>query len=151
MVMTSRDDAQFIHDEWHRRTRAGDVDALLDLYLPDAVLESPLVPRILDHPSGVLVGREQLRTFFARGTRGRPDESVRFYRSGRYLFDGDRLFWEYPRQTPGGDQVDIAEVLDLAGRRIRRHRIYWGWFGIPLLQRAGETAANADAAHRFSR
>ena len=33
-------DAQFVHDEWDRRTRAHDIDGLLDLYLADAILES---------------------------------------------------------------------------------------------------------------
>jgi hypothetical protein len=45
-------DAQFVHDEWDRRTRAHDLAGLLDLYLPEATLESPLVPRIMDRPSG---------------------------------------------------------------------------------------------------
>lgn len=132
---TTRADAQFVHDEWDRRTRAHDIDGLLELYLPDAVLESPLVPRIMDTTSGVLAGHRQLREFFERGTRGRPNELVRFHRSGQFLFADGRLFWEYPRQTPDGDQVDIAEVMDLHGQRIAHHRIYWGWFGTPLLQR----------------
>lgn len=133
-MIATRADAQFIHDEWDRRTRAHDIDGLVGLYLPDAVFESPLVPRIMDMASGVLTGHDQLREFFERGTRGRPDELVRFYRSGEFLFGAGRLMWEYPRQTPEGDQVDIAEVLDLAGPRIRHHRIYWGWYGTPLLR-----------------
>lgn len=132
---TSYSDAQFVHQEWHRRTIAHDIDALVDLYLPDGVLESPLVPRIMDRPSGVLVGHAELREFFERGTRGRPEELVRFHRTGDFLFNNGRLVWEYPRATPAGDQVDICEVMDLAGPRIRHHRIYWGWFGIPLLHR----------------
>lgn len=134
----SREDAQYVHDEWHRRTVARDIDGLLDLYLPDATLESPLVPRIMDTPSGVLAGHEHLREFFEHGTRGRPNELVKFYRSGDFLFDGHRLMWEYPRDAGPADlgqQVDIAEVMDLHGPKIRHHRIYWGWFGSPLLQR----------------
>lgn len=130
----TRDDAQFIHDTWHERTLAHDIDGLLELYLPDATLESPLVPRTMDVPSGVLTGHGQLREFFERGTRGRPNDLVRFQRSGRFLFDGCRLVWEYPRGTDSDDQVDIAEVMDLVGPRIQHHRIYWGWFGIPLLR-----------------
>lgn len=133
--VTTRDDAQFVHDEWDRRTRAHDIEALVDLYLPDAILESPLVPRIMDRPSGVLTGHDQLRDFFRRGTQGGPVDVVRFYRTGEFLFENGRLVWEYPRQTPDGDQVDITEVMDLAGRKIRHHRIYWGWFGTPLLSR----------------
>lgn len=126
-------DARFVHEQWHRRTVARDVDALLELYLPDAVLESPLVPRVMDTASGVLVGHDEIREFLERGTRSRPSQLVRFHRSGEFLFDGRRLMWEYPCATPEGDQVDICEVMDLAGPRIRHHRIYWGWFGASLL------------------
>ncbi len=132
----SDDDAAFIYNEWDRRTRAHDIDALLDLYLPDATLETPLIPRILDQPTGVLVGRKQIRPFFQRGTDNRPNELVRWYRTGRYLFDGQTLVWEYPRGTPTGDQVDLVEVMDLHGPQIAHHRIYWGWFGTPLLMPA---------------
>ncbi len=131
---TTRADAQYIYDEWDRRTRAHDIKGLLDLYASDAVLESPLVPRIMDTASGVLIGHEQLRQFFERGTRGRPDELVRFYRTGEFLFQDGLLVWEYPRHTPDDDQVDIIEVMKLVGPKIQHHRIYWGWFGTPLLR-----------------
>lgn len=133
MDQTTVADARFVHDEWHRRTLAHEIPALVELYLPDAVLESPLVPRIMDRRSGALQGHTELEEFFERGTRGRPDDLVRFHRTGEFLFGGDRLIWEYPRQTAAGEQVDICEVMDLSGPRIRHHRIYWGWFGIPLL------------------
>ena len=51
------------------------------------------------------------------------------------MFDGCTLIWEYPRQAPGFEQVDLVEVMELTGPRIARHRIYWGWFGAPLLER----------------
>ena len=131
----TREEAQFVHDEWDRRTRAHDIDGLVDLYLPDATLESPLVPRILDQQSGVLHGYDELRQFFVKGTAGRPNELVRWYRTGQYMFDGCTLIWEYPRQAPEFEQVDLVEVMELAGPRIARHRIYWGWFGTLLLER----------------
>ncbi len=126
-------DADFVFTEWDRRTRTGDIDGLLELYSRDAVLESPLVPRILDQPTGVLRGHDELRAFFERGTRVRPHDLVRFWRTGRYLFNGATLIWEYPRATPEGDQLDLVEVMELAGPRITHHRIYWGWSGTPLL------------------
>jgi len=130
----SADDAAFIYHEWDARTRAHDIDGLLELYTPDAILETPLIPRILDQQRGVLTGREQIRPFFQRGTDNRPNELVRWYRTGRDHFDGQTLMWEYPRAHPdGGDQVDLAEVMDLRGPQIAHHRIYWGWFGTPLL------------------
>ena len=76
-------DAPFVHDEWDRRTRAYDIDRLLDLYLADAILESLLVPRVLDQASGVLRGHDELRRFFVQGTAGRPNDLVRWYRPGQ--------------------------------------------------------------------
>ncbi len=126
-------DADFVFTEWDRRTRAGDIDGLLELYTKDARFESPLVARILDQTSGVLRGHDQLCEFFERGTHERPEELVRFWRTGRYLFNGHTLSWEYPRATPDGDQLDLVEAMDLAGPLITHHRIYLGWAGTPPL------------------
>jgi hypothetical protein len=89
----SEDDARFIFQEWDRRARTRDTPGLLELYTDDAVLESPLVPRI--------------------------------------------------RAAPEGDQVDIAEVMDLRGPQIAVHRIYWGWFGTEMLI-AGAAAQHSN-------
>jgi len=52
---------------------------------------------------------------------------VRWHRTGKWLTDGERLLvWEYPRQAPDGDQVDIVEVVEIAEGLIQCHRIYWG-------------------------
>jgi len=79
----SDDDAAFIYHQWDQRTRAHDIEGLLELYAPDAILETPLIPRILDQQRGVLTGREQIRPFFQRGTDNRPNDLVRWYRTGR--------------------------------------------------------------------
>jgi len=145
-----------IHREWHVRAKALDTEGLLALYAADAVLESPLVTAILDdRPSGILRGHDELRLFFAEGARRRPNELVRWYRTGTWLTDGVRLLvWEYPRAAPDGDQVDILEVMDIADGLIQHHRIYWGWFGSAMLARsaiakAGHTGA-APASVRAS-
>lgn len=130
---TSREHARFVFDEWDRRARAGDVPALLGLYAEDATLESPLVPRVLDTPSGVLTGKQAIGDFFTEGTRRRPNDLVRWHRSGQFLWDGQTLSWEYLRATSEGDQVNISEVMDLVDGRIAAHRIYWGWFGTQML------------------
>lgn len=103
-------DCERIHREWHERAKGLDTDGLLRLYAEDAVLESPLVPAILDDkPDGVLHGHAELRRFFEEGARRRPNDVVRWYRTGKWLTDGRRLLvWEYPRQAPDGDQVDLV-------------------------------------------
>jgi hypothetical protein len=45
-----------------------------------------------------------------------------------------RLTWEYPRETPDGEQMDIVEVMDIDDGLILRHRVYWGWFSVNLLK-----------------
>ena len=119
---------------WHRAARERDTPTLLALYDVDAVLESPLVPAILeDRPDGVLRGHAELARFFAAGARRRPIDLVRWWRSGQWASAGSLLIWEYPRVTPDGEQIDIVEVMEIADGLIRHHRIYWGWFGVRVL------------------
>ncbi|KVN14903.1 hypothetical protein WT08_07320 [Burkholderia sp. MSMB1552] len=49
----------------------------------------------------------------------------------------------YPRETPQGDQVDLNESIDVAGGRITRHRVYWGWVGFKTLVAAMKRAEPA--------
>src|SRR5258707_5882090 len=78
-----------VYDAWHERARTGDVEGLLALYAPDATFETPLVPVLLDDvEGGVLRGHSALRRFFEEGTRRRPNDLLRWYRTGRYLCDG---------------------------------------------------------------
>jgi len=96
-------DCERIHREWHERAKARDTDGLLALYADDAVLETPLVQAIFDgRPSRTLRGHREIRPFFVEGARRRPNDFVRWYRSGRWLTDGERLLvWEYPRRRTG--------------------------------------------------
>jgi hypothetical protein len=139
----SEHDARLIFDEWDRRARAWDTPGLLELYTHDAVLETPLAPRILAQSHGVLRGKNELAHFFEEGGRRRPNEKVRWHRDGTYLWNGRTLFWEYRRAALDGDQVDIAEVMDLRGPQIAVHRIYWGWFGTEMLI-AGAAAQHSN-------
>ena len=43
--------------------------------------------------------------------------------------------WEYPRLTPNGEQMDFAEVMEIEGGKIKKHRVYWGWYGIDVLKK----------------
>jgi hypothetical protein len=124
----------YIHQEWHRAASTRDTPALIALYADDAVLESPLVPVILDRKSdGVLRGKAEIWRFFEAGARSRPIDLVRWHRSDIYFSVGTTLIWEYPRVTPEGDQVEIVEIMEIADRLIHHHRIYWGWSGCLLI------------------
>jgi ketosteroid isomerase-like protein len=131
--MTGATTAQIEHifTAWDEALGAKDVDAAVALYQPDAVLESPLVCHLLDTDEGVVRGREDLRRFVSRVFAHQPAKRRR-YRAG-YLTDGARLVWEYPRQTPDGDQMDIVEVMEIRDGLIAHHRVYWGWVGVGML------------------
>jgi steroid delta-isomerase len=128
------EDHAYIHREWHRAAGTRDTPALIALYADDAILESPLVPVIMDGKrDGVLRGKQEIAQFLEAGARSRPIDLVRWHRSDTFFSGGATLIWEYPRVTPEGDQVEIVEVMEIANRLIRYHRIYWGWKGCLLI------------------
>ena len=124
---------QEIYEKWHKYAKERETKALVELYAEDAVLESPLVPILMNKDSGILRGKTEILAFLNEGTRRRPNELVRWYRTGKYFITGDVLVWEYPRQTPDGEQVDILELMEIRDGLIVNHRIYWGWFGTQML------------------
>jgi hypothetical protein len=140
-------DCARIHRQWHDCAKSRDTEGLLALYAAEAVLETPLVQAIFDdRESGILRGHREIRPFFEEGARRRPNALVRWHRTGKWLTDGERLLvWEYPRQTPDGDQVDLVEVMEIADGLIQHHRIYWGWFGTALLTRSAVDKARKAA------
>ena len=122
-----------IYHEWDDALSKLDVERLLAFYAPDATLESPLVRHLLKTDRGVLRGRDQLRKLFDELARTQP-ETRKFYRKG-YFTDGKMLIWEYPRKSPEGDQQDFVEVMEIEDGLIKSHRVYWGWFGVRVLER----------------
>ena len=123
------DDIKRIYEQWHQFARERDVEKLISLYADDATFESPLVPAILDRLDGVLYGKKDIQFFLQEGTKRRPNELVKWFRTGEYLTNGKLLMWEYPRQTDNGEQIDILELMEIEQGLIRHHRIYWGWKG----------------------
>lgn len=122
-----------VYQAWDDALGAKDLDAAMALYHADATLESPLVCHLLGVEEGIVRGREQLRAFVARVFAHQPPQRRR-HRTG-YLTDGSTLTWEYPRAAPGGDQLDIVEVMEIRDGLIAHHRVYWGWSSVGLLQR----------------
>jgi hypothetical protein len=121
-----------VYNLWDEALGARDVEAAASLYAADTVLESPLVRHLLKSDQGVIEGRAKLRDFlhivFARTPPAR-----RRYRAG-FFTDGHKLIWEYPRLTPDGEQMDFVEAMEIENGLIRRHCVYWGWFGVRVLE-----------------
>jgi ketosteroid isomerase-like protein len=120
-----------IFHAWDEALGAKDLDAAMALYHPDATLESPLVCHLLGTAEGVVRGREDLRRFVEKVFANQPAKRRR-HRAG-FLTDGSRLTWEYPRESPEGDQMDLVEVMEIRDGLIAHHRVYWGWVGVGML------------------
>jgi ketosteroid isomerase-like protein len=125
-------DAERIYHEWDAALSNNDVEALLVLYHPDAVLESPLVPHLLGIESGICRGADEIRKLLEIVAERKPVKR-KFYRKD-YFTDGKTLMWEYPRVTPKGEQMDFVEIMELKDGLIHYHRVYWGWYGCNVLK-----------------
>ena len=86
-----------------------------------------------DRTEGSLKGKAQIRPFFEAGFRKLGNDFGRWYRTGTFYSNGRQLVWEYPRDTPQGNQIDLVEVMDLRHGLIADHRAYWGWVGFKTL------------------
>jgi ketosteroid isomerase-like protein len=129
---SSNADIERIYRDWDEALSKNDAAALLKLYAPDAILESPLVPHLLGTEEGVCRGHEELKRLFEILATRKP-KVRQFYRTG-YLTDGRKVMWEYPHETPRGDQMDFVEVMEIENGLIQKHRVYWGWFGFNVLK-----------------
>jgi PAS domain-containing protein len=124
---------EHVFNAWDDALGAKDLDAAMALYREDATLESPLVCHLLGVERGIVEGRDDLRTFVRKVFEHQPPERRRF-RTG-LLTDGAHLTWEYPRESPDGEQMDIVEVMEISDGLIAHHRVYWGWKSLGMLQR----------------
>lgn len=110
---------------WNEYAKTGNIPGLLSLYAEDAHFETPLVPILMKRENGTLKNKKELEIFFKEGTQRRPNELVRWYRTGKYFIDCNTLIWEYPRETPNGNQVDILEFIEMNEEgKIKLHKIY---------------------------
>jgi ketosteroid isomerase-like protein len=122
-----------IYRLWDQALSRNDVHVLLSLYAKDATLESPLIPHLLGTERGICKGHDEIRRLFEVLADRKP-EIRRFHRTG-YFTDGKKVMWEYPRETPEGEQMDFVEVMEIEDGLIQKHRVYWGWFGVGVLNR----------------
>src|SRR5262245_19958518 len=131
---TAATPVEHVYFAWDDALSRNDKDALLALYAHDATIESPLIPHVRKTEKGVLRGHAEIQNVLDEVAARKPPVR-KFHRTG-YLTDGKRLIWEYPRETPNGEQMDFVESMELNDQGlIQRHRVYWGWYGVRVIQR----------------
>ncbi len=124
--------AENIYAAWDKALANNDVDSLLNLYADDAVIESPLIPHILETDTGILRGKNELRSLIEKVAERKP--FIRKHFKQNFFTDGKTLIFEYPRQTPDGEQMDFMEVMEIENGLIQCHRVYWGWRGFQIIK-----------------
>jgi len=124
-------DAERIYRLWDDALGKRDLEASLALYAEDASIESPLVCHLMKTPQGIVQGKANLRSFITRVFQTNPPQRKRFKKG--FFSDGRVLTWEYPRESPEGDQMELVEVMEIGDGLIRRHRVYWGWYALSVL------------------
>jgi hypothetical protein len=129
---SSRNDAERICHMWDDALGKKDLEASLALYADDASIESPLVVQLMKTPAGIVQGKAELRAFIARVFQTTPPQRKHFKQG--FFTDGRIVTWEYPREAPGGEQMELVEIMELEAGLIKRHRVYWGWYALGLLQ-----------------
>jgi hypothetical protein len=122
---------EHIHQAWNDALERKDAEAASALYAPDTILESPLVRHLLKCEDGVVHGREKVREFLKQVFAHTP--ASRHVQSTGFFTDGRTVMWEHPHTTPEGDQMDFVEVMCIDDGLIQHHRVYWGWFGVRVL------------------
>lgn len=124
--------AEKIHHAWDAAWASNDIETLLSLYADNAVIESPLIPYLLDRREGVCNGKEEFRKLLTIAAERKPTNRKHYRRN--FFTDGKTLLWEYPRISPEGEQMDFMEVMELKDGLIAHHRIYWGWLGVDIIK-----------------
>ena len=132
-VQSDTETVRRIYEAWDEALGRKEVDAAISLYAEDATLESPLVRHLVGGERGVIEGRDALAEFLAQVFARTP--AVRRRHRRGFLTDGSTLMWEYPRDAPDGEQMDFVEVMQIEDGLIRHHRVYWGWFGVRVMER----------------
>ncbi|MBK7952010.1 MAG: nuclear transport factor 2 family protein [Deltaproteobacteria bacterium] len=71
--MIDRDFAMHFAQEWIEAWNSHDLDRILAHYRDDFVMSSPRIAVVASEPSGVLAGKDAIRTYWAKALAAAPD------------------------------------------------------------------------------
>ncbi len=138
-----RTEMERVYKAWDAAIAAGDISSLVELYAPEADIESPLIWEFTHGKTGVLRGRAAFHALYEEVAR-RQSNVIRPRHHDDYLLRGRRIVWEYPRVSASGERSEFIESWDFNERfEILAHRVYWGWSRIATLSHKGFAAPAA--------
>ncbi len=112
-----------IAQQWIAGFNTKDLDGLLALYDANAQHFSPKLKARLPETKGLIVGHAAMREWWHDAFTRLP---LLHYAPRQFTIQDNRVFIEYIRQTPGEEDMDVAEYLEIEHGKIVRSRVYHG-------------------------
>lgn len=112
-MLTEANARQFA-DHWIHSWNSHDLDAILSHYSPDVVLISPTAAKLLQDPSGVVAGKDALRSYFSRGLEAYPNLTFELL-DVLWGVSSVLLYFKNQKGTKTGEFME----LDASGKVIR--------------------------------
>ena len=110
-----------IATKWFDAFNAHDIEMLLALYDDQAEHYSPKLKVHQPETNGLIKGKHALRDWWTDAFKRLPQLS---YELLQLTADGEQIFMEYTRHTPGETDLRVGEVLIIRNEKIIASRVY---------------------------
>lgn len=112
-----------IATKWFKAFNDKNLNDLLELYDDDAQHYSPKLKQRQPETRGLIMGKAQLRAWWADAFERLPSLS---YEVVRLTADDQQVFMEYTRFVDGEEPLSVGEVLEIENGKIVASRVYHG-------------------------
>jgi ketosteroid isomerase-like protein len=106
--MIPQEKAREIAREWIDAWNSHDIDSIMSHYSDDVTLTSPIAVKLLGDESGVVTGKDALRSYFEKGLSAFPD--LRFELTEVYAGVGSILVLYRRLNGPAGAELMAINV-----------------------------------------
>ncbi|HKR04474.1 MAG TPA: nuclear transport factor 2 family protein [Bacteroidia bacterium] len=114
-------DLKDIANAWVDAFNAHDIELLLALYDDHAEHYSPKLKVHQPETNGLINGKSALRAWWTEAFKRLPQLH---YELIKLTADGEQVFMEYIRHTPGEEDLRVGEVLVIRNDKIVASRVY---------------------------
>lgn len=114
-------DLKSIALKWFEAFNKHDIEMLLCLYDQNAAHYSPKLKIHQPHTNGYIKGKNELRNWWSDAFNRLPELH---YDLIQLTAEGEQVFMEYIRKTPGEEDLRVGEVLVIKEGKIIASRVY---------------------------
>ncbi len=104
--MLNEIEARQFAEGWIRAWNTHDLDAIMSHYAAEVVLSSPVAAKLLNQPSGAVIGKDAVRQYFKLGLERFPDLSFELLE----VTKGISSLVLYYRNQSGGRTCEFMEL-----------------------------------------